>query len=166
MQDVAERLRDVHAEASARIDARQNYVWANDDHPDVQYEGGDIVLVHNPAGATGKAKKLMSRWEGPYLVVRRTGPVNYEVMTQGRKRRSKMIVHVSKMRPFKDRNELLEDADNEVWSAPGRPVSEEEDEHSEITSSDEDADAYEGSDGAEGFAEEVEPLIQSDVPPV
>ena len=59
-----------------RYDRRQNYVYATDDHPEVEFQAGDFVLVFNPAGKPGEAVKLLSWFHGPYRVLRKTSPVN------------------------------------------------------------------------------------------
>lgn len=53
VQDVEKRRRDLHAAANSRIETKQNYTFAQDDHPDVQFAVG--------AGS-------QKRWEGeePY----------------------------------------------------------------------------------------------------
>jgi len=117
-QDLEKRMTDMHVAAQARIERRQNYVYATDDHPEVEYEPGDFVLVFNPTGKKGKATKLLSRFYGPYRVARTCGPVNYEVETQGKRRTSAFVTHVSKMKRFYDRNEMYidsEDEDGEGW---------------------------------------------------
>ncbi|XP_055351568.1 uncharacterized protein LOC129597891 isoform X2 [Paramacrobiotus metropolitanus] len=123
--DVGERMEALHAKANARIEGKQNYLHAHDDHPEVTYKDGDYVLVFNPAGKRGKATKLLSRFYGPYRVLRQTSPVNYEVETCGiRKRRNVFVTHVSKMKLFKDRNEMFvdsEDEDGEGWIPVARP---------------------------------------------
>ena len=81
--DIRRCLEDVHAGANARIVAQHNAIMARDNRPMVEYAKGDFVLVFNPAGKLGKATKLLSRWYGPYRVVRQTSPVNYVVETQG-----------------------------------------------------------------------------------
>ena len=66
VKDLQSKMTDIHATALARIEQRQNYFYANDDRPDVQFQPGDFVLVFNPAGKLGKATKLLSRYYGPY----------------------------------------------------------------------------------------------------
>ena len=109
VQDVQWRLQDIHAEAAARIAMQQNAIFARDGRRDVHYADGAIVLVFNPAGKKGKATKLLSRWYGPYRVLRQTSPVNYEVETQGLRRKRTFIAHVGKMKPFRDRDDLFVD---------------------------------------------------------
>lgn len=41
-------MSDLHAAVNSRIEAKQNYNCAHDDHPDVRYNVGDFILVFNP----------------------------------------------------------------------------------------------------------------------
>ena len=51
------------------------------------YKKGDFVLIFKPIRKIGRSEKLLHRWLGPYLVVRQTTPVNYEVILRdGRKK--------------------------------------------------------------------------------
>lgn len=46
---------------------------------DNQYEIGDLVYVNKMAKRVGKCPKLEHVWEGPFVVVKKYGPVLYEV---------------------------------------------------------------------------------------
>lgn len=93
IKDVAKRSQDAHAAANARIEMKQNYVYAHDDHPDVEYKCGDFVMVYNPSRKKGRATKLLSRYCGPYRVIRKIFSVNYEAETQGKCRRASFVTH-------------------------------------------------------------------------
>ena len=68
-------------------------------HHDVSFQKGDVVLVYKPIRKKGRSDKLLHRWIGPYVVIRRTTPVNYEVKLQQGRHKSD-IVHVVAMKPF------------------------------------------------------------------
>ncbi|XP_045023829.1 uncharacterized protein LOC123468593 [Daphnia magna] len=70
-------------------------------HRDVTFQKGDKVLVYKPIRKKGKSDKLLHRWVGPFIVVRQTTPVNYEVKLVNEKTKSD-IVHVVSMKPFKE----------------------------------------------------------------
>ena len=53
-------------------------------------EEGDQVLVLIPS----KKSKLKLEWEGPYTISRKVTPVNYEIVTPG-KRKEKKVYHVN-----------------------------------------------------------------------
>ena len=72
---------------------------------EVKFEAGELVLVYKPFRLVAKAEKLLSRWLGPFRVIRQTSPVDYEVETKTGK---SDIVHVSTMKRFNEREEVKE----------------------------------------------------------
>ncbi|KZR95625.1 Uncharacterized protein APZ42_010543, partial [Daphnia magna] len=68
-------------------------------HRDLSFQSGDLVLVYKPFRKVGKSEKLLHRWLGPFKVLRKTTPVNYEV-TSATGRGKTDIVHVIRMKPF------------------------------------------------------------------
>ncbi|KZS18242.1 Uncharacterized protein APZ42_015657 [Daphnia magna] len=70
-------------------------------HRDVTFQKGEKVLVYKPIRKKGKSDKLLHRLVGPFIVVRQTTPVNYEVKLVNEKTKSD-IVHVASMKPFKE----------------------------------------------------------------
>ncbi|KAI9552541.1 hypothetical protein GHT06_020390 [Daphnia sinensis] len=68
----------------------------------VRYAVGEKVLIYKPVRKIGRAEKLLHRWHGPYVVVRRTTLLNYEVkLADGRARKTE-IVHVERFKKFVD----------------------------------------------------------------
>ena len=59
---VTQRLHQVHLRQKAYYDANRR---------ETQYGEGDLVLIYKPFRKVGKSEKLLHRWLGPYLVVRR-----------------------------------------------------------------------------------------------
>ena len=57
------------------------------------------MLIFKPLRKVGRSEKLLHRWLGPYLVLRQTTPVNYEVILRDGRQKSD-IVHVARMKPF------------------------------------------------------------------
>ena len=45
-------------------------------------------LIYKPIRKKGRSEKLLHRWMGPYVVIRQTTPVNYEVKLQVGKQKS------------------------------------------------------------------------------
>ena len=66
----------------------------------VSYEANDLVLIYKPTRILGRSEKLLHRWQGPYIVVRRTSSVNYEVRLFGSKSSKTDIVHVVSLKPY------------------------------------------------------------------
>lgn len=64
----------------------------------IEFAEGDLVLVYVPATKKGLTTKFLSKWEGPYKVVRRLGNITYRVAKDDNYSTS---VHVQRMRPYK-----------------------------------------------------------------
>ena len=62
------------------------------------FRKNDLVLIYKPIRKKGRSEKLLHRWMGPYIVIRQTTPVNYEVKLQVGKQKSD-IAHVGSMKP-------------------------------------------------------------------
>ena len=63
------------------------------------FEPGDKVLLFLPLGNS----KLESKWQGPFVILRKITDVNYEVMMPN-KRKSKRIIHVNMMKLWYDKD--------------------------------------------------------------
>ncbi|XP_045027130.1 uncharacterized protein LOC123470648 [Daphnia magna] len=75
------------------------------------FKVGDEVLVYKPFRKIGWSEKLLHRWRGPYVVVRETSSLNYEVKLP-RARKSE-IVHVVSMKKFARGSPEVTDRPNE-----------------------------------------------------
>ena len=67
---------------------------------ETQYEEGDLVLIYKPFRKVGKSEKLLHRWLGPYLVLRRLSDLNYEVRKLRRSSDKTEVVHVVNIKKF------------------------------------------------------------------
>ena len=65
-----------------------------------QYQPGDLVLVYKTYRKEGLSEKLLHRFSGPYIVVRRSSSLNYNVTRQGQDK--PIEVRVSTLKPFVD----------------------------------------------------------------
>ncbi len=63
-----------------------------------EFVKGDKVMYRIP----GMSCKLSDSWEGPYVVIERTGEVNYKIAKEGKERHYK-VVHVNCIKKFKQR---------------------------------------------------------------
>jgi hypothetical protein len=54
--------------------------------------------MHNPAVPVGVTKKLVKMYTGPFVVINKTSPVNYEVMNSITS--SKFIVHIQQVKQY------------------------------------------------------------------
>ncbi|XP_037505816.1 uncharacterized protein LOC119382164 [Rhipicephalus sanguineus] len=69
---------------------------------------GDRVMVWTPIRLRGLSEKLLRRYFGPYKIMRRLGPLVYEVVrdgvTKSQRRRSRPeVVHVTRLKKFFER---------------------------------------------------------------
>lgn len=76
-------------------------------HRETRYEPGDKVWVWTPVRRRGLSEKLLSRYFGPYEVVRRLSDLTYEVKSAGHERSRQLNpterIHVVRMKPYYDR---------------------------------------------------------------
>ncbi|XP_038047480.1 uncharacterized protein K02A2.6-like [Patiria miniata] len=69
----------------------------------VEYQVGDLVWIYFPVSQKGLSKKLMKLWAGPYLIVQRTGPVNFRVRNLENHKLLSSPIHVNRMKFVYDR---------------------------------------------------------------
>ncbi|UYV71013.1 K02A2.6-like [Cordylochernes scorpioides] len=80
-------------------------------HREMSYQPGDKVWIFIPVRKIGISEKLIKRYFGPYRVTRRISDVTYEVEsldTTNRRRKPKEIVHVVRMKNYRDPDEQLD----------------------------------------------------------
>ena len=97
----ARQLARLHITQQQIADARRY----NSRHREVEYHPGDQVWVWTPVRRQGLSEKLLSRYFGPYKVLRRVSNVNYEVVPDGasaprRRKHPTEIVHVVRLKPY------------------------------------------------------------------
>lgn len=98
----ARQLARVHIRTQQCADARRYNIH----HRQVTYEPGDQVWVWTPIRRRGLSEKLLSKYFGPYKVLRRVSEVNYEVIPDGGSASSQRrvprteVVHVVRLKPY------------------------------------------------------------------
>ncbi|KAI2648139.1 Transposon Ty3-I Gag-Pol polyprotein [Labeo rohita] len=97
MRDKLENFRNM-AQENLQMAQKKQKVWYDKHARERELQPGQKVLVVLPSGTC----KLLAKWQGPYLVKRKLGPVTYEILCPERKR-PKQILHVNLLREFKDR---------------------------------------------------------------
>jgi hypothetical protein len=80
-EDLRERMRIAHDRARKKLQVEG---MRRKKHYDGRATGsevkeGDFVWLHNPAKKVGLSPKLMCRWEGPYLVIKRLSSVVFRI---------------------------------------------------------------------------------------
>ena len=108
-QDIPSQLLNISANittwlANARVKKvqKQEKMKVNHDKKakDRYFKKGDKVLVFLPEGNG----KFESKWQGPYLIVKKVGEVNYEVEMPD-KRKSHKILHANMIKRYYDRQQ-------------------------------------------------------------
>ena len=89
-----ERMAELVQENLSRSQKQQK-VWYDRNARSREFQPGDQVLVLLPTSTN----KLIAQWQGPYVVVRRLGKVNYEVEMDD-KRKKKKTMHVNMLRKW------------------------------------------------------------------
>ncbi|XDV20314.1 hypothetical protein PO909_025663 [Leuciscus waleckii] len=97
MRDKLENFRTPAKEYLSAAQQRQK-VWYDTHARERDLEPGQKVLVLLPSGTS----KLLAKWQGPYVVTRKLGPVTYEILCPERKQ-PKQVLHVNLLREFKER---------------------------------------------------------------
>jgi hypothetical protein len=67
-------------------------------HFNVLFNRGDLVGLHVTRREVGKSEKLFKSYEGPFRILRKNGPVNYEIQNVEFPRRKPKIVHIQRLR--------------------------------------------------------------------
>lgn len=97
------KLEDIHHNVRRNLEIKSRNVksWYDRQARQVLFEPGQKVWFHNPRRSEGKAPKLQSSWEGPYLVLKRLSDVVYCIRKTPRHRNK--IVHADRIALFRDR---------------------------------------------------------------
>lgn len=87
---------------TASQDTQRHYYDAR--HRDAQFSPGALVLLWSPSRHVGLSEKLLSRYTGPYRVIRQVTPVTYEITLVSPPSPSAAvssdIVHVSRLKAY------------------------------------------------------------------
>ena len=70
---------------------------------EVEYQVGDCVWIYIPQFQSGLSRKLLKLWCGPYLLVEKTGPVNFRVRNLENNKLLSSPIHVNRMKFAYDR---------------------------------------------------------------
>ncbi|XP_043090122.1 uncharacterized protein LOC122340939, partial [Puntigrus tetrazona] len=97
MRDKLEKFRQ-EAQENLQMAQKKQKVWYDKHAREKDLSPGEKVLVLLPSGTC----KLLAKWQGPYVVNRRLGPVTYEILCPERKH-PKQILHANLLRKFKER---------------------------------------------------------------
>ncbi|XP_024136818.1 uncharacterized protein LOC112151925 [Oryzias melastigma] len=96
MRDRLARYRE-EAEKNQQEAQRSRKMWYDQQARHRELQPGQKVLLLLPSSSS----KLLAKWQGPYTIVRRMGPVTYEVY-HPEKKRDKQTYHVNLLKEWKD----------------------------------------------------------------
>ncbi|KAI1302169.1 hypothetical protein HDE_02607 [Halotydeus destructor] len=77
----------------------------NSSHTPVEYQENDKVLIRFPTRKVGLAEKLGHPWRGPFVIRKKITPLVYEVELVTGRNKKRTSVHISRMKPYYDREE-------------------------------------------------------------
>lgn len=101
VKDLIERSRVIQEIVRQNLEksrANQKFYYDQRTTKLVPYETGDLVLLKNFNSVANRAKKLLPKFIGPFVVIRRLNELNYEVrQTNGKS----FVVHYNRMLPYK-----------------------------------------------------------------
>ncbi|UYV70775.1 K02A2.6-like, partial [Cordylochernes scorpioides] len=91
----------------------------NQKHRQTGYEPGDLVALWTPIRKPGKCEKLLRRYFGPYIVLKKISDVNYSIVPEDNpgNRTQPTTVHISRIKPYfarmEDGKRLINNPENE-----------------------------------------------------
>ena len=94
VQEKLAKMSELAYQNMARAKSQQK-TWYDRNARSREFQPGEQVLVLLPTSTS----KLLAQWQGPYPVVNRVGPVNYEIDMIGRRRRRR-VFHVNMLRAW------------------------------------------------------------------
>ncbi|UYV66609.1 K02A2.6-like [Cordylochernes scorpioides] len=76
--------------------------YYNQKHRQTGYEPGDLVALWTPIRKPGKYEKLLRRYFGPYIVLKKISDVNYSIVPEDNpgNRTQPTTVHISRIKPY------------------------------------------------------------------
>ncbi len=96
MRDRLERYQEQARENLKEAQIAQK-VWYDQNAKQMQLQPGQKVLLLLPTSTN----KLLAKWQGPFTVVRKTGPVTYEIH-HPEKRKAKQTYHINLLKDWKE----------------------------------------------------------------
>ena len=119
VQKLKDRMRCAHELARKNLEISQGKMKKYYDKKSKlrEFQEGDSVLLFD--GTRGRP--LQAKYEGPYVVLRRLGPVNYLLSTPGR-RRSTRSVHVNLLKRFEKEGAAVAAIGDDLEELPEQTV--------------------------------------------
>ena len=168
LKSLDKSLKHMHTIVRENIEkaGERNKAYYDKNRREVFFNVGDKVLVYYPTRIKGKSEKLLSPFHGPFTITKcSSNGLNYDI--EGTKDGKRYIidnVHISRIKPFKDREELIEEIENraEVLTPKEELISESETELYDDNESDSDTEIYEWEENYEN--ENMTERVQTPIP--
>ena len=146
--DLISRLSNARSLLKVRMGIMQSKQahYYNNRRRESEFKEGDIVLVYKPIRKVGRADKLIHHFVGPYKVIRKITPLNYEIQLLSRRKKSE-IVHVCRMKLFHFRESQLRKEPVERTASMDVNVDDEEERPSSPLMDNVSSDAIQGDPG-------------------
>jgi hypothetical protein len=100
MMKIRERLklcRDIVCDNKQKARSRSK-TWYDKKARSRSFEQGDLVMLLLPSFG----KPLQAKFQGPYTVIKRMGPVDYKIATPGKRSRER-VCHINPLKPYVQR---------------------------------------------------------------
>ena len=117
-------LNIAHEIALANLQKHQDHMKRYQDRSqnDVPFRVGDQVYLYSPVVKIHCSKKLSKFWKGPFVIVRKTSPVNYNIRWLHTNRPLKTPVHANRLKHALARNMFPSDDDVPADGFPFPPL--------------------------------------------
>ena len=85
VQELREYLTEVFksVQDTRDIKVEKSRIYHDRNLKPVEYRMDDLVLLNKPQVKKGQSKKLSPKWEGPYIIMEKVGPVNNKIKRTG-----------------------------------------------------------------------------------
>ena len=100
--DLQEKLREVYKNVEKNRDFMVDKSRIQHDRKikPVEYKIDDMVMLNQPQIKKGLSKKLSPKWEGPFIIQERVGPVNYKIKRFNQPKSEQKLVHHNRLKRF------------------------------------------------------------------
>lgn len=106
LRNFRERMHEIHKEVRQRLELKSSWVKRQYDRKARKnlFLEGQKVWFYNPRRYPGRAPKLQSNWEGPYLIIKKLSEVVFCIQRSRKYKRK--IVHADRLALFHERKVL------------------------------------------------------------
>ncbi|RNA43916.1 Gap-Pol poly [Brachionus plicatilis] len=102
VKELKEHLRAVYKVVETNRDCKveKSKIYYDRNIKPMEYQVGELVMLNKPSVKTGQSKKLVPKWEGPYCILEKIGPVNYKIKKYQQKNSKIILIHHNRLKKF------------------------------------------------------------------